>query len=40
MACEVMNPDDDYSDRKIYIENDYYSEVEDITEKFSKKVKR
>ena len=40
MACDVMNPDDDYSDRKIYIEIDYYSEVEDITENFSKKVKR
>ena len=40
MACDVMNPDDDYSNKKICIEKNYNKEVKDIKEKFRKKVKR
>ena len=40
MSCDVINPDDDYSNKKVCIEEDYHREVEDIKEKFRKRVKR
>ena len=38
MACDVMNPDNEYSIKKICMEEDYHREVEDVREKVGKKL--